>query len=157
MNSILIMLIVNILPAALCIVFGIIYFDKLVRSKFFIDEDNRMIFYPYDTKTGYTATPEQIDECAKAFKKCYLFNVSGYKKDIKRIFANSEIIQTPMPTNIYQKNLAKQTRWTFLILALISGIGMRIWVELFGSRFTFFPIFMITFALIIIILKLKNK
>lgn len=150
---------VNILFTVVCMVWAVMFFDNLVRSKFFIDKDNRIIFYPNDTKTGYSATPEQIDECAKAFKKCFLFNITGYKKDIERIFANSEKIETPMPTDVFQKNQAQRASWKFLIFWIVLGLVMLISIVMLSSQkiFIFLPIFAIVQALTVVLLKLKNK
>lgn len=92
-----------------------IFFNNLVRSKYYKDENGNLIFYPDKVDVGYISTPEKIDECAKAFKKCFLFNVRGYRKDIERIFANCEIVNKRLPVNILQKNQAQNMSWLLLI------------------------------------------
>lgn len=61
----------NIFIYVLFMAWAFIFFENAVRSKYFIDEDNKLIFYPDNTQKGYVATREQIDECAKAFKNVF--------------------------------------------------------------------------------------
>lgn len=100
------------------------FFDNLVRSKYYKDENGNLVFYPDKVDVGYISTLEQIDECAKAFKKCFLFNVQGYKKDIVRIFADCEIVNKRLPANILQKNQAQNMSWVLLISWLLICVSM---------------------------------
>lgn len=133
----------NIFIYVLFMAWAFIVFENVVRSKYFIDEDNKIIFYPDDTKTGYIATREQIDECAKAFKKCFFFNIKGYKKDIERIFANSEIVNKKLPRKTFLKNQARRMSWLLLLSLIIIDIG-----AMFAVR-NYKPLFIILLAALI--------
>lgn len=133
----------NIFIYVLFMACAFIFFENAVRSKYFIDEDNKLIFYPDNTQKGYVATREQIDECAKAFKKCFFFNIKGYRKDIERIFANSEIVNKKLPRKTFLKNQARRMSWLLLLSLIIIDIG-----AMFAVR-NYKPLFIILLAALI--------
>lgn len=133
----------NIFIYVLFMAWAFIFFENAVRSKYFIDEDNKLIFYPDNTPKGYVATREQIDECAKAFKKCFFFNIKGYRKDIERIFANSEIVNKKLPRKTFLKNQARRMSWLLLLSLIIIDIG-----AMFAVR-NYKPLFIILLAALI--------
>lgn len=133
----------NIFIYVLFMAWAFIFFENAVRSKYFIDEDNKLIFYPDNTQKGYVATREQIDECAKAFKKYFFFNIKGYRKDIERIFANSEIVNKKLPRKTFLKNQARRMSWLLLLSLIIIDIG-----AMFAVR-NYKPLFIILLAALI--------
>ena len=133
----------NIFIYVLFMAWAFIFFENAVRSKYFIDEDNKLIFYPDNTQKGYVATREQIDECAKAFKKCFFFNIKGYRKDIERIFANSEIVNKKLQRKTFLKNQARRMSWLLLLSLIIIDIG-----AMFAVR-NYKPLFIILLAALI--------
>ena len=133
----------NIFIYELFMAWAFIFFGNAVRSKYFIDEDNKLIFYPDNTQKGYVATREQIDECAKAFKKCFFFNIKGYRKDIERIFTNSEIVKKKLPGKTFLKNQAGRRGWLLLLSLIIIDIG-----AMFAVR-NYKPLFIILLAALI--------
>ncbi len=133
----------NIFIYVLFMAWAFIFFENAVLSKYFIDEDNKLIFYPDNTQKGYVATREQIDECAKAFKKCFFFNIKGYRKDIERIFANSEIVNKKLPRKTFLKNQARRMSWLLLLSLIIIDIG-----AMFAVR-NYKPLFIILLAALI--------
>ena len=113
---------INILVFILCILWSILFFDNINRSKFYIDEEGRTVFYPDDINNGYIASSEQIEQSIKSFRKCFLFNVAGYRKDLEKIFANSEIIAKKLPAEIFRKNMARNISWLLLLSWILINI-----------------------------------
>ena len=102
---------------------NITIFNKILYSKQCKNEAGQIIFYPSDNKTGYIANQEQIDKCIKSFKKCFLFNVIGYKKDIAEIFKNSEVITSPLSSSTFRKNLASNLSYLYLFSWCLIGVA----------------------------------
>lgn len=126
----------------------IIFINNAVRSKYFIDGNNRLIFYPDTNKKGYVATQEQINECTEAFKKCFFFNVKGYRKDIERIFANSEVIEKTLPRQIFLKNQAARMSWPVLISLMVINFAAMY------AAWIYKPLFLVTVIALIPALQL---
>lgn len=103
------------------------YFQKCIVSQY-KKEDNKLIFYPNNFKQGYVASEEQINQVKKSFKKLYFFNILGYKKDVEKIFAQSEKVTIPLDRQIYRNNLARITNWfeiSFLLAINFVLIGLK--------------------------------
>ena len=139
----------------LYLIFFIVYFNKIVTCQYKMEQD-KLIFYPDGFKTGYVANQEQIEQVRKSFKKIYLLNIAGYKKDVANIFCNSEKWNTPLERNIYRENLAKHTTWLEVVAILMLTFGVLICGKM--NFLTMIIISLCTFFSIgnIVILKLKR-
>ena len=134
----------------------VMIFNKIVYSKQCKNEAGQIVFYPYDNKTGYIANQEQIAKCVKSFKKCFLLNVSGYKKDIAEIFQNSEVITKPLPPSTFRKNLASNLNYLYLFSWCL--IGVVAVVATYNYKPLFYLMIIMLFQPIqLIIQKLINK
>ena len=134
----------------------VMLFNKIVYSKQCKNKAGQIIFYPYDNKTGYIANQEQIAKCVKSFKKCFLLNVIGYKKDIADIFKNSEVITTPLSSSTFRKNLASNLSYLHLFSWCLIGIVMVI--ATYNYKPLFYLMLMMLFQPIqLIIQKFINK
>lgn len=104
-----------------------------IKSQIKYDENGRLIFYPMNAQTGYVVNNQsQIDEIAKAYKKCFIFKIKEYEQDIKRILGNCEVINEPLPRKIVFENQAKLYTWIDLlilfaisVLFLVLGISKK--------------------------------
>ena len=135
---------------------NITIFNKILYSKQCKNEAGQIIFYPSDNKTGYIANQEQIDKCIKSFKKCFLFNVIGYKKDIAEIFKNSEVIISPLSSSTFRKNLASNLSYLYLFSWCLIGVATVI------ATYNYKPLFYLMLIMLfqpiqLIIQKIINK
>ena len=147
---------INIFVFLLCILWSILFFDNINRSKFYIDEDGRTIFYPDDINKGYVASNEQIEQSVKAFRKCFLFNIAGYKKGLAKIFANSDMIEKKLPAEIFRKNQAKNMSWLLLLSWLL--IDIICIVAVLNFKLLLIPVLGMSIQTVFILfLKISNK
>ncbi len=132
------------------------YFRKCIVSQYRI-EDNKLIFYPNNFKQGYLATEEQINQVKKSFKKIYFLNVLGYKKDVEKVFANSQKILIPLNRKVYRNNLAKVTNWFEILFLLL--MNTLLIMHRYQDKMFVFVILICTFVFIgnIVITKFKLK
>ena len=102
----------------LFIIFSMFYIRKCIKSRYKI-ENNKLIFYPNNLKSGYVATVDQVDQVKKTLKKLLFFNFIGYKKSIENIFKTSEKYNYPLDKKIYLENLARATNWYEIFFLLL--------------------------------------
>lgn len=138
------------------VLFFMYYFRKCIVSQYRI-EDNKLIFYPNNFKQGYLATEEQINQVKKSFKKIYFLNVLGYKKDVEKVFANSQKILIPLNRKVYRNNLAKVTNWFEILFLLL--MNTLLIMHRYQDKMFVFVILICTFVFIgnIVITKFKLK
>lgn len=111
-------LINNLMSLLLILYYVLVVFPIQYRSQHIIAENGNLIFYPWNFKQGYVATEEDIEKSVKALRKIYFFNMIGFRKDIKEIFANSEVVDLPLPTNVLFQNQVRLFSWLNLIAML---------------------------------------
>lgn len=138
------------------VLFFMYYLRKCIVSQYRI-EDNKLIFYPNNFKQGYLATEEQINQVKKSFKKIYFLNVLGYKKDVEKVFANSQKILIPLNRKVYRNNLAKVTNWFEILFLLL--MNTLLIMHRYQDKMFVFVILICTFVFIgnIVITKFKLK
>lgn len=118
-------LINNLMFLILILYYVLVVFPIQYRSQHIIDQNGNLIFYPRNFKQGYVATEEDIEKSVKALRKIYFFNIIGFNNDIKEIFANSEVVDLPLPKNVLFQNQVKLFSWlnlTAMLFIILMGI-----------------------------------
>lgn len=147
----------DLLTILLLVVFYLLFLQQTIRAKYYHDDRGRLLFYPNNNKMGYVATPEQIEEAVKAFRKCFYYNIKGYNNDINRIFKDSEKVSIVLPRTVYRIQLAQKTSW--LCHIVMNLILLFYLVSTFVDSKFIFVILLMCFVsnLHLIFLKLTHK